>query len=372
LLAADPNASWYRGTPTQRAVWGPSGKYVEIEQPAGIIVLDARKSAPGAELHRTSTAGLIDLGDGIACVEFRSKMNTLDAGVVQMLREAPQLLADRGDFRGLVIGNQADNFSVGADAFSILALAGQAKWKELEAVVAQFQATMMGLRHGPIPVVAAPHGLTLGGGCELSLHAAAMNAHAELYMGLVEAGIGLVPAGGGLKEVVRRASAWADQVGDGDAYPWLRRGFEAAAQAKVSTSAFEARNLGYVAPSDGIEFNKRRVIAAAKRRAIALAEAGWVAPDPNEPIRVLGAAAGANFLFGAKQFEWAGYASAHDRLVGEKIAHILSGGMRPVRSTVTATELLDLEREAFVSLCGEQKTRDRIAHTLSTGKPLRN
>jgi 3-hydroxyacyl-CoA dehydrogenase len=191
-------------------------------------------------------------------------------------------------------------------------------------------------------------------------------------MGLVEAGIGLVPGGGGLKEIVRRASAWAAQVPDGDPYPWLRRGFEAAGQAKVSTSAHEARAMGFLQPTDGIVFNRQRVIAEAKRRAIALAQQGWTPPDPNEPITIVGAPAGASFLLGAQLFEWSGYASAHDKLIGEKIGHVLSGGMGPTKKVVTAQYLLDLEREAFVSLCGEQKTRDRIAHTLKTGKPLRN
>ena len=372
LASQGDDARWYGGTPAERSQWIPANERHEAMHPApGVIVLEARKAA-GAIIHETKTASLIDLGDGIACVEFRSKMNSLDEGVVTMLRDAVPTLEKKGGFRGLVVGNQADNFSVGADAFSILALAGQGKWKELDALVHQFQQTMMGLRHGPMPVVAAPFGMTLGGGCECSLHAASIVAGAELYMGLVEAGIGLVPAGGGLKEIVRRASAWASQVPDGDPYPWLRRGFEAAGQGKVSTSAYEARNMGFLRETDGIVFNKQRVVAEAKRRAIALAEAGWTPPDPQEPITIVGANGGSSFLLGAQLFEWSGYASAHDKLIGEKIAHVLSGGMGPSKKVVTAQHLLDLEREAFISLCGEQKTRDRIAHTLKTGKPLRN
>jgi 3-hydroxyacyl-CoA dehydrogenase len=214
--------------------------------------------------------------------------------------------------------------------------------------------------------------MTLGGGCESVLHCAAVNAHAELYMGLVEAGIGLVPAGGGLKEIVRRASAWAAQVPDGDPYPFLRRGFEAASTAKVSTSAHDARNNGFLRPTDRITFHRSRVIADAKRLAVGLAEAGWTPPDRNEPITVVGAPHGASFFMGAWLFEQGGYASAHDKLVGEKVAHVLSGGMVPAQTRVTADRLLELEREAFVSLCGEEKTRARIAHTLKTGKPLRN
>jgi 3-hydroxyacyl-CoA dehydrogenase len=372
LEAQGDEAKWYAGTVAERTQWIAADKhYAPVHAARGVIVLEARK-ASGGILHETKTASLVDLGDGIACVEFRSKMNSLDEGVVTMLREAVPTLEKKGGFRGLVIGNQADNFSVGADAFSILALAGQGKWDELDALVNAFQQTMMGLRHGPMPVVAAPFGMTLGGGAECTMHAGAVVAGAELYMGLVEAGIGLVPAGGGLKEIVRRASHWASQVPDGDPYPWLRRGFEAAGQAKVSTSAHEARHLGFLRPTDDIVFNRQRVVAEAKRRAIALAEAGWTPPDPDEPITIVGAPGGASFLLGAQLFEWGGYASAHDKLIGEKIAHVLSGGMGPTKKVVTAQHLLDLEREAFISLCGEQKTRDRIAHTLKTGKPLRN
>jgi 3-hydroxyacyl-CoA dehydrogenase len=201
---------------------------------------------------------------------------------------------------------------------------------------------------------------------------ASVVAHAELYMGLVEAGIGVVPAGGGLKEIVRRAAAWASEVDDGDPYPFVRRGFEAAAQGKVSTSAHEARRMGFLGASDRIVFHRMQVIERAKRQAIALAQGGWTPPDRDEPIAVVGSGRGASFLLGAALFHWGGYASAHDKLVGEKIGHVLSGGMKPPGTKVVAQDLLDLEREAFVSLCGEEKTRARIEHTLKTGKPLRN
>jgi 3-hydroxyacyl-CoA dehydrogenase len=372
LEAHGDEARWYAGTVAEKTQWVSAEKsYAPVHSAPGVIVLDARKAAGGI-IHENKTASLVDIGDGIACVEFRSKMNSLDEGVVTMLREAVPTLEKKGGFRGLVVGNQADNFSVGADAFMILALAGQGKWDELNDLIHQFQQTMMGLRHGSLPVVAAPFGMTLGGGCECALHAGAVVAGAELYMGLVEAGIGVIPAGGGLKEIARRASQWASLVPDGDPYPWLRRGFEAAGQGKVSTSAHEARNMGFLRPSDGIVFNRQRVVAEAKRRAISMAEAGWTPPDRDEPITIVGANGGSSFLLGAQLFEWGGYASAHDKLIGEKIAHVLSGGMGPSKKVVTAQHLLDLEREAFVSLCGEQKTRDRIAHTLKTGKPLRN
>ena len=365
-------ARWYGGTPATVTVFVPdSGSYREVPPIEGALNLDAFRN-DRHRIHATKTAELLDIGDGIACLEFRSKMNILDAGVVELLATVFDHLEKAGGFRGLVIGNQGDHFSAGADAFQILMFAQQGKFKELEQVVETFQNTMMGLRHGPIPVVAAPFGMTLGGGCECSLQSDAIVASAELYMGLVEAGIGVVPAGGGLKELARRASEWAAQVPDGDPYPFLRRAWEAAATAKVSTSAFDARNLGFLRPTDGIEFHRDRVIARAKARAIALAEAGYVPPDPEEPITVVGAPHGASFLLGAWLFHQAGYASEHDKLIAEKIAHVLCGGMVPAKTQVTAKRLLELEREAFVSLCGTEKTRARIAHTLQTGKPLRN
>jgi 3-hydroxyacyl-CoA dehydrogenase len=365
-------ATWYAGTERAPTEFVPTiGEQRPVPAQPGVLVLAAKKAA-GAEIHATKTAGLVDLGDGIACLEFRSKMNTLDEGVVTLLREAVPLLEKKGGFRGLVIGSQDENFSAGADARQILALATAGKWDALADAVRMFQDTLMGLRHGPMPVVAAPYGMTLGGGAECTMSCAAVVAHAELYMGLVEAGIGVVPAGGGLKEIVRRASAWASEVDDGDPYPWVRRGFEAAAQGKVTTSAHEARRTGFLAASDRIVFHRMQVLEQAKRRAIALAENGWAPPDRAEPITVVGSGRGASFLLGAAIFHWGGYASEHDKLVGEKIGHVLSGGMRAPGSRVVAQDLLDLEREAFVSLCGEEKTRARIEHTLKTGKPLRN
>ncbi len=365
-------ASWYGGDEAKPTMWSAeAGDHVAIPSVDGMLVLPQRKAEVGV-IKSNKSASLVDLGDGIACVEFHSKMNALDEGIGTMLSDAVDHVIESGDFRGLVVGNQGSNFSAGANLFVILALAGQSKWDELDSFINQFQQTMMKLRHCSIPVVAAPFGLTLGGGAEVTMAADAVVADAELYMGLVEAGVGLVPGGGGLKEIARRASEWAAMAPDTDPYPWLRRGFEGAAQGKVATSAFEARGLGYLRPTDGIVFNKRRVIAEAKRRAIGLAEAGYTPTDPNAPIDVIGANQGANFFMGALQFEWGGYASEHDKLVGEKIAHVLTGGMRPTAGTMTAQQLLDLEREAFISLAGTQKTRDRMAHTLQTGKPLRN
>ena len=213
--------------------------------------------------------------------------------------------------------------------------------------------------------------MTLGGGVEVALHGDAVVAGSELYMGLVEIGVGLLPAGGGLKEMCRRASEWAAEVPDGDPYPIVRRAFENAAAGKVSSSAHEARSLGFLRASDGVVFHRARVLAAAKRRAIGLAEGDYVPPDRNAPITLIGTGRGASLLMGAQVFFWGGFASAHDQKIAQKIAHVLAGGMTG-KPTATAQQLLDLEREAFCSLAGEPLTVARIQTMLTTGKPLRN
>lgn len=343
--------------------------YQALSLPDGMIELD--RLARTQIIKENRTARLIDIGDGIACLEFRSKANILDDGVVQLIGEAPQFLADQG-FVGMVLGNQADHFCRGANLMHIAGLIGQKDFSGVERAVKALQDAFMNLRHGPIPVVAAPNGQTLGGGTEACLHCAEIQAGADLFMGLVEVGVGVLPAGGGLKEIARRASVWAAQAPDQDPYPLVRRGFEAVATAKISMSALEARVGGFLSPQDGITFNKRRIIADAKQRALALVTKGWTPPDENEPITVIGAPGGAALMMGLQLFEWGGYATAYDKYIGKKIVHVLTGGMKATKSTVTAVELLDLEREAFVSLCGEEKTFARITHMLKTKKPLRN
>ncbi len=374
LVAQGEGATWYSKNQADPTVWVPSqaGRAAgprSVTTPPGVLLL-SRLKAQGKEITANATAGLVDLGDGIACLEFRSKANILDEGVVRLIGEAPQLLADKG-FRGLVVGSQAEHFCRGANLMQIAGWIVQKDWKSIEGAVKALQDGFMNLRHGPLPVVAAPLGQTLGGGTEVCLHCAEIQAGADLFLGLVEVAVGVLPAGGGLKEIARRASAWASQVPDQDPYPWVRRGFEAVATAKVSSSAFEARENGFLAATDGVTFHKSRVIADAKKRAIALAERGWVPPDRNEPIRVIGAQGGASLMLGVQLFEWGGYASEHDKLIGKKVVHVLSGGMRAPR-TVVAQELLDLELEAFISLTAEPKTFERIKHMLETKKPLRN
>ena len=370
-LLSEGKQVWYQGTADKKSIYVPGkNEYRDIPPPHGVIKLDSFRSSSN-EIEKNATASLLDLGDGIACLEFRSKMNTLDEGVIALLESAPNALHDKG-FRGLVIGNEGDDFCIGANLMQVMAWIMAKDWKSIESAVRRFQDAMMGLRHGKIPVIAAPFGRTLGGGTELSLHAAGVNAHAELYMGLVEIGVGLLPAGGGLKEICRRADQWAQQVPKGDPFPWLRHGFEASAMAKVSTSAYDAQKAGWLQPSDRITFHRPRLIADAKSMVISIANKGWIPPNRDEIITSIGKSKATAFLLAAQFLEWGGYATAHEKLIASKIAHILAGGQSNNPKKLTAQNFLDLEREAFVSLCGEPLTLARIQHMLQHGKPLRN
>ena len=366
---AGDDARFYKQGGDGPMVFTASSGHQPVSRPEGTIFLAERARAH--TIAENPSAALIDLGDGVACLEFRSKANILDDGVVTMIANAPQMLHDMG-YVALVLGNQADHFCRGANLMHIASLIGQKNFGGVDAAVKALQDAFMNLRHGPIPVVAAPIGQALGGGTEVCLHAAEIQAGADLFLGLVEVGVGVLPAGGGLKEIARRASQWAAQVPGTSPYEWVRRGFEAVATAKVSMSAFEARESGFLSATDGITFNKSRVIADAKKRALALATRGYVPPSRDELIQVVGAPGGANLMMGVQIFEWGGYATSHDKLIGQKIVHVLCGGMGVSSGHVTAQYLLDLEREAFVSLCGEQKTFDRIQHMLKTKRPLRN
>lgn len=369
LLAQGDDATWYKGRPGKDQQVFDGSTYVDIQTPAGMLILGAHK--PEGEIETNSSAALIDIGDGVALLEFRSKANVLDDGVIDLMAKAPELLRDKG-FLALVIGSQDDHFCRGANLLQIGMAAMQKNWDALDEAVNTLQQTLMNLRHGLLPVVVAPYGQTLGGGCEVAMHSDHVQANADLFMGLVEIAVGVLPAGGGLKEIARRASAHAGQVPGGDVFAWVRRGFEAAATGKVSMSAFEARETGWLRPSDGVTFHKNRVVADAKRAALGLAAGNYVPPDRNEPIHVMGAPGGANLMLGIHEFGWGGFASEHDQLIGSKMIHVLSGGMKPSAGTVTAQALLDLEREAFLSLCGTEKTLARIQYMLNNRKPLRN
>ncbi|MBJ6119868.1 3-hydroxyacyl-CoA dehydrogenase/enoyl-CoA hydratase family protein [Pontibacter sp. BT310] len=339
------------------------------------------KAIPGAEnfiilenlrgnkvVWKNTGATITDLGDGILNVEFHTKMNTMGGDVIMALNKGIDL-AEK-DFRGMVVGNQGANFSAGANVGLIYMYALDQDFDELNMIIRQFQNTMMRMRYSAIPVVGAPHGLTLGGGCELNLHVDHIQAAAETYMGLVEFGVGLIPGGGGTKEMTLRA---ADMYADGDIeYNDLKNVFLNIGMAKVSTSAKEAVDLGFMRKSDGITINSNRLIADAKAQAILLADAGYVKPVQRTNIKVQGKGALGMFLTGANAMMTGRYMSEHDLKISQKLAYVMCGGDLSAPTEVSEQYLLDLEREAFLSLTGERKTLERIQSILTTGKPLRN
>lgn len=318
---------------------------------------------------KNAGAALYDIGDGILNLEFRSKMNTFGAEVIEGLQKSISL-AEK-DFRGLVIGNEStEAFSAGANLATLFMFAIEQEFDEINLMIAQFQQTMMRARYSSIPVVGAPHTLALGGGCELNLHADRVVAHSETYMGLVEVGVGLIPAGGGTKEMAARASDLY-QTGDPE-LNILQNIFMNIATAKVSTSAQEAKEMNYIRPTDQIVLNRSRLIAEAKQAAIELAENGYVQPKPRTDIKVQGKTGIALFKAGITAMHMGRYISDHDLKIAEKLAYVICGGDLSAPQTVTEQYLLDLEREAFLSLSGEKKTLERIQSLLQGGKPLRN
>ena len=347
-----------------------SSRYVPLSDPPGTIVLKSLKDRTGV-IKKNSGASMIDLGDGVACVEFHSKMNSIGGDTLEMLRFA--IAETEKNFVGLVVGNQGVNFSVGANLMLMLMEAQDENWEELELIGRYFQSSVMSLRYSAKPVVVAPFQMVFGGGCEMVLHADRVRAAAETYIGLVEVGVGIIPAGCGTKEMLVRAmdSIPADMK-DADPFPFVKRAFETIALAKVATSAEEARDLGFLRDEDSISMNSDRLIADAKKQVLALAATGYVQPQQRTDILALGAPALATLKLGVHLMKRAGYISDHDALIGEKLARILTGGDLNHATRVSEQYLLDLEREAFLSLIGTRKTQDRIAHMLKTGKPLRN
>jgi 3-hydroxyacyl-CoA dehydrogenase len=341
-------------------------------EPEGILILKSLKER-SKEVARNSGASLIDLGDGVICCEFHSKMNTLGSETFVMMHAGLKRL--HTDFDAMVIANQAKNFSVGANLMLLLMGAQEQEWEEIDAVLRQFQNVNLAIKHSPRPVIVAPQGLTLGGGCEISLHAARIHCTAEAYIGLVETGVGLIPGGGGSKEMLIRANEHAASAEDLDLFHALKPLFENIAMAKVSTSGEEARTLGYLRPSDLVAMNGDRLVADAKATALAVVRAGYrpAHPAPGTPsIRALGE----EFLAAAKlaihMMLRGEYISEYDATVARKLANVLAGGALSAPQLVSEQYILDLEREAFISLSGERKTQERVAHTLKTGKPLRN
>jgi 3-hydroxyacyl-CoA dehydrogenase len=341
-----------------------TGALAPMPETPGIIILKSLTDRTPV-VQSNAGASLIDLGDGVVCCEFHSKMNSIGGDLVAMIHAGIARLGK--EFEAMVIGNQAPNFSVGANLMLVLIGAQEGEWDDIHMAVRQFQRANMAIKYAPRPVVAAPQGMALGGGCEISLHSARIHAAAETYIGLVETGVGLVPGGGGTKEMLIRANEHAAGAEDLDLFHALKPIFQNIAMA----SGEEARALGYLRPSDLIAMNRDRQIADAKQTALAMVRAGYHPPAPAE-IRVLGE----EFLAAAKlaihTLMRGEFASAHDAVVSRKVASILAGGTITAPQVVSEQYVLDLEREAFVSLCGERKTQERIAFTLKTGKPLRN
>ncbi len=314
-------------------------------------------------------ASLVDLGDGVLAVQFHSKMNAIGGDAIAMLEAGVTEAAK--NHRALVVGNEAPNFSAGANLMLVLLEAQEGNWEELDLMVRAFQRAVMALRCSPVPVVVAPAGLALGGGCEIALHGDRVQAAGDTFMGLVEVGVGLIPAGGGTKEMVARAMSRLPSP-TADPLPYVQQAFETMALAKVSASGPDAARLGYLTPLDTFSMNRERLIADAKARALQRVEDGYRAPQPRLAIPVGGESLAAALKLGVHLAWRAGRASDHDRTIGRVLAQVVAGGAVPHQTTVSEQHLLDLEREAFLGLLGEPKTLARIQHTLTTGKPLRN
>lgn len=361
------NDSFYKTEQGKRLYYDiPSRSYKPVPGQESFILLS---NYSDNVVWKNAGATLYDIGDGILNLEFHSKMNTMGTEVVEGIQKGVSL-AEK-NFRGLVIGNEStEAFSAGANLAMLFMFAIEQDYDEINLMIAQFQQTMMRARYSSIPVVAAPHTLTLGGGCELNLHADKVVAHAETYIGLVELGVGLIPAGGGTKEMALRCS---DLYRTGDPeLNVLQNAFMNIAQAKVSTSAQEAYEMNYLQDKDQIVLNRSRLIAEAKQAAMELADNGYTQPTPRTDIKVQGKTGIALFQAGISQMRMANYISDHDAKIANKLAYVICGGELSYPQNVTEQYLLDLEREAFLSLCGEKKTMERMQGLLSGGKPPRN
>jgi 3-hydroxyacyl-CoA dehydrogenase len=339
--------------------------YAPLPKPKNVVVLKDQKVVTSND-----NAALLDIGDGVACLEFRTKMNALDAGIIEVAQTALEQV-DR-NFVGMVIGSQSEAFSAGANVMSIYMAAEEKQWDQIDEIAKALQNFLMAVRYSPKPVVTAPYQYTLGGGCEVAMAGARVCAHAESYVGLVEVGMGLIPAGGGCKEMLRRVVSPAMQTPNTDPLPFLQRVFETIGLGKVATSAEEAKQMGFFAPSDRVVLNRDQLIAEAKRTVLEMVTQGYRPPARGKIIYAAGERMLAALRVALHMMIEGKYASEHDGVVGRNLAYILCGGNLTSPTWVDEQYILDLEREMFISLCGEQKTRDRISHFLNTGKILRN
>jgi len=344
-----------------------SGNYKKIPGRDHFIILDNQRT--NHPVWQNTGAVLHDIGDGVLNLEFQTKMNTIGAEVLEGINKSIEICEK--DFRGLVIGNDGQNFSAGANLAMMFMLAAEQEFDEIDLVVRSFQNSMMRIRYSSVPVVSAPHGLALGGGCEVCLHSDKVVAGAETYIGLVEMGVGIIPAGGGTKEMTLRAS---EKFKEGALeFPELQNNYLVIAQAKVSTSALKAFDMGiFRTGKDEYVLNRNRIISEAKKSVLELSDAGYTKPTMREDIKVLGRSGLSVLLVGAYSFLTANYISEYDKKIAEKLAYVMCGGDLTSPSLVSEQYLLDLEREAFLSLIGEKKTLERIQSILTTGKTLRN
>ena len=369
LLGSGAGSFYRRETGRLFAFDLQAGKQVEVRERHEIILLPALHER-NRVVARNPCASLIDLGDGVACLEFHSKNNVIGPDIVQMMRTSLELCAGR--FDALVIGHQGNNFCVGANLMALLFEAQDENWDEIDLMVGAFQDACTAIKLCEKPVVAAPFAMTLGGGCEICLHTTKIRAAAETYMGLPEVGVGLIPAGGGCKEMLLRSMEGIPEGVDVDLLPFFRHVFETIAFAKVSTSAKDAVTLGFLRPTDRFTMNQDRLLSEAKQTALALVAEGHTPSHPRDDIKVLGTRGIAAVETHLYNMKCGAYISDHDELIAKKLANVLAGGDVTPGTLVTEQHLLDLERGAFLSLCGERKSQDRMQHVLKTGKPLRN
>jgi len=367
LLARVGSGTFYRVEQGRLQQFGLDGAYHDIVRREGVLLLADVKRA-GKPVARNSSASLWDLGDGVLCLEFHTKMNALDEGVVRMLQKTFALI-DGTAYKALVLHNEAENFSVGANIGVALFAANVAAWGLIEASVAEGQQTFKALKYAPFPTVGAPSGMALGGGCEILLHCSAVQAHAESYLGLVEVGVGVIPGWGGCKELLGRWIASPERPGG--PMPPVAKVFETISTAKVATSAAEARDLLFLRPTDGISMNRDRLLADAKAKALELVAAGYRPPAPHE-YPLPGPSGRVALEMAVKGFRANGMATAHDEVVSRRLAVVVTGGDTDPTETLAEDDLSRLEREAFMDLIRTPGTLARIEHMLDTGKPLRN
>ena len=385
LLAAG-RKTWYSDdpkSPSGRKYWEMGTEDWEpVHVPAGVWSVTVAKKSNGV-VKKNSGASLVDLGDGVGCIEFHSKMNSLGADIISLILQTLKPGGPGDNFDAFVITNDATNFSVGANLMLLLMSVQEEEWDDVDLAIRQFQGMTQAIKFSPKPVVVSAFGLCLGGGTEISLHAAARQPHAELYTGLVEVGVGLLPGGGGCKEMLLRAvdGATAARGGkiSGDAFAGsiemleaMKRAFETIATAKIATSAHEARALGFLNDGDRITMNRERVLSDAKARALELVRAGYEPPVPRTDIPAPGENLLATLKMGVHMMRQGDYVTDYEVKLGAKIAEVLCGGNITPGTPVSEQYILDLEREGFKSLCGEKKTQERIQYTLKTGKTLRN